>query len=91
MERILILIAEFGTACVVVYTGFGYFFKNSFRELIEPLKDALDRLSYNVNQQTETQNKQMNKLDNLEHLVGENSKDIIKHEEQIKTLFSKER
>lgn len=87
MEKYLILIAEFGAACAVLYTGLTYFFKNSFRELIEPLKDALDRLSYNVNQQTETQKKQVDKLEALEHVVDLNTQDIIKHEEQIKTLF----
>lgn len=87
MEKYLILIAEFGAACAALYTGFTYFFKNSFRELIEPLKDALDRLSYNVNQQTESHKKQVDKLDALEHVVDLNTQDIIKHEEQIKTLF----
>lgn len=87
MEKYLILIAEFGAACAVLYTGFTYFFTNSFRELIEPLKDALDRLSYNVNQQTEAQKQQVDKLEALEHVVDLNTQDIIKHEEQIKTLF----
>lgn len=91
MEKILVLIAEFGAACAVLYTGFTYFFKNSFRELIEPLKDALDRLSYNVNQQTETQKKHVDKLDALEHVVDLNTQDIIKHEEQIKTLFKEKK
>lgn len=94
MEKYLVLIAELGAACAVLYAGLTYFFKNSFRDfinpLIQPLKEALDRLSYNVNQQTEMQKKQVDKLEALEHVVDLNTQDIIKHEEQIKTLFNKE-
>lgn len=84
MEHYLILIAEFGAAIAVIYGGMSYFFKNSFQSVITPLRESLDLLSYNVNQQTQELKNQTSKLDAIEERVDghETRLTVIEHDHQ---------
>lgn len=66
MERVAILIGEVGGAGGVVFGVFLYLFKNTFKQMIEPLSKAIDRLSFNVDAQTSVIKEQKQKLENLE-------------------------
>lgn len=85
-EHILILIAEIGGAGAVIYGLFLYLFKNSFSNLIQPLRKSLDALTFNVGQQTEMLAKQIQKLEELEGKVDnhETRLQLIEHEKKEK-------
>lgn len=79
MEHWLVLIAEIGATIAVFYGLFSFLFKGSFTDMISPLKDSIDLLSFNVNQQTKSLEQQVNKLETLENRVAE-------HETRLKIV-----
>lgn len=69
MERILIRIAEVGSAGAVLYGIFFYLFKNAFGTMIYPLSKSIDRLGTNVDNMTRTLSSHQVKIDRLEDKV----------------------
>lgn len=84
MEHILILVAELGAAVGVVYALFTFLFRGSFKEMVTPLKDSIDLLSFNVNQQTKSLEQQVTKLEQLENRVTDHETrlKIVEHDSE---------
>lgn len=82
METILILIAEIGGASGVVFGLFYYLFKNSFRDMSEPLSKAIDALAINVGEMTKTLSDHKVKIERLEDRVDghETRLTVIEHD-----------
>lgn len=82
MEHFLVLVTEVGGAGAIVFGLFLYLFKNTFSQMMEPLSKSIDKLSFNVGNQTDLIKEHKVKLDNLETRVDghETRITVIEHD-----------